>query len=361
MEQTHRWAPERDGDLGRLAGEPLPGAEVERHPLPSPVVHGEAHGDERRGGRPGGNLRIVPVAGHLLAGDRTRGVLPEDDVLGGDGADGAQQLHLLGADGVGVEAVGCLHPDEAQQLAEVVLHHVANGSGRVVVAGSPLGADALGDGDLHRLDPVAAPRRLEEEVGEAEGEEILHRLLAQVVVDAVHLGLVEVGMHELVELLRALEVAPERLLDDEPGPAGAGREARVAELADDAGERTRGQGEVQDPVATEAEVAFDGLDAVPEAAEVPGALGGGVVEDAVVAPGGEVGTGIVDRLASRSSEVPVSDLGAGDAEQRQVAADVVLGGDPGERGEKLAAGEVAGRPEDDEQMGLGSRHVTPPA
>ena len=48
----------------------------------------------------------------------------------------------------------------------------------------PFDAEALGHRDLHVLDVVAVPDRLEERVGEAEVEDVLHRLLAEVVVDA---------------------------------------------------------------------------------------------------------------------------------------------------------------------------------
>jgi hypothetical protein len=41
------------------------------------------------------------------------------------------------------------------------------------------------------VDVVAVPERLEDGVGEAEDQQVLHRLLAQVVVDAVDLLLVE--------------------------------------------------------------------------------------------------------------------------------------------------------------------------
>jgi hypothetical protein len=41
------------------------------------------------------------------------------------------------------------------------------------------------------VDLAVAPHRLEQGVGEAQGHEVLHGFLAQVVVDAEHLGLVE--------------------------------------------------------------------------------------------------------------------------------------------------------------------------
>ena len=63
--------------------------------------------------------------------------------------------------------------------------------GAVVVAGAAADADVLGGGDLDVVDVVAVPQRLEHAVREAEREHVLDRLLAQVVVDAEHLALVE--------------------------------------------------------------------------------------------------------------------------------------------------------------------------
>src|SRR5262249_16058372 len=47
-----------------------------------------------------------------------------------------------------------------------------------------LDAEGFGHGDLHTLDMVAIPERFQERVGEAEEEQVVHRPLAQVMVDA---------------------------------------------------------------------------------------------------------------------------------------------------------------------------------
>ena len=63
--------------------------------------------------------------------------------------------------------------------------------GAVVVAGARADAEVLGRGDLDVVDVVAVPHRLEHAVGEPERQQVLDRLLAQVVVDAEDLALVE--------------------------------------------------------------------------------------------------------------------------------------------------------------------------
>ena len=62
---------------------------------------------------------------------------------------------------------------------------------------------------------VRVPDRLQESVCEAEVEQVLDGLLAQVVVDAEDLLLGEDRVKRRVQLPRAGQVLPERLLDDD--------------------------------------------------------------------------------------------------------------------------------------------------
>ena len=55
----------------------------------------------------------------------------------------------------------------------MVLHHVAQGAGPVVVGGPLLHPDRLGDGNLDMVDMLPAPHRLEQRVGEAQGQQVL--------------------------------------------------------------------------------------------------------------------------------------------------------------------------------------------
>ncbi len=73
----------------------------------------------------------------------------------------------------------------------MVLHHVAQRAGVVVIVAAALQPDRLGDGDLHVIDDIAVPQPLEDRVGEAQRQQVLHRLLAEVVVDAEGLRLGE--------------------------------------------------------------------------------------------------------------------------------------------------------------------------
>ena len=73
----------------------------------------------------------------------------------------------------------------------MVLHHVAQRAGLLVVAGPRADAFRLGDGDLHVIDVLLVEQRLEEAVGEPQDQDVLDRFLAEVVIDPEDLPLVE--------------------------------------------------------------------------------------------------------------------------------------------------------------------------
>ena len=89
--------------------------------------------------------------------------------------------------------------------------------GLLVERRAALDPDRLGDGDLDVVDELAVPDRLEDPVREAQREQVLHRLLAEVVVDAEDLALAEVLADQRVELLGRGQVVAEGLLDDQRG------------------------------------------------------------------------------------------------------------------------------------------------
>jgi hypothetical protein len=79
--------------------------------------------------------------------------------------------------GRGVERDRLLHGGQREQLQQVVLDDVAGGADAVVVARAAADADVLGHGDLHVVDVVGVPDRLEHLVGEPERQHVLHRSL----------------------------------------------------------------------------------------------------------------------------------------------------------------------------------------
>ena len=101
-------------------------------------------------------------------------------------------------------------------------------------------AEFLVDRDLHVVDVVAIPDRLEHAVGEAQHQDVLDGLLAEIVIDPVDLVLVDDLQQFAVQRLRRGQVGAERLFDHQPPPAAVLlQHAGAAELA---GDRQEGVG-----------------------------------------------------------------------------------------------------------------------
>ncbi len=99
----------------------------------------------------------------------------------------------------------------------MVLHDVAQRAVVIVIGPAPARANGLGDGDLDMLDGILVPQRLEQCVSEAQREQVLHRLLAEIVVDAEDAVFGEGGFQRLLDLQARGKVVAERLLDRDTG------------------------------------------------------------------------------------------------------------------------------------------------
>ena len=111
----------------------------------------------------------------------------------------------------------------------MVLDDVADRAGLIVERAAALDPEGLGHRDLHAFDELAIPERLEERVGEAEEDQVVHRPLAEVMIDAKDVLLIETAEQNLVQRARRLEIAPERLFHDD---ARAARASRLREMLD---------------------------------------------------------------------------------------------------------------------------------
>ena len=123
----------------------------------------------------------------------------------------------------------------------MILNDVADGARLVVECTPTLHSEVFGHGDLHALDVVAVPERLQERVHEPEEDEILDRPLPEIMVDAEDRRLVEGREQDPVELLCRAEVSAEGLFENDAGALGA---ARLGELLHDEPEERGRDGKV---------------------------------------------------------------------------------------------------------------------
>jgi len=81
-----------------------------------------------------------------------------------------------------------LHRQQRDDFKQMVLQHIANRTHAIVKSAAPGYSERFGHCDLHALHVIAIPDRLKEGIGKTKIEQILHRLLAQKMVDAEHGG-----------------------------------------------------------------------------------------------------------------------------------------------------------------------------
>ena len=271
-----------------------------------------------------------------------------------DGSHRAEQLHLLVAHGLGAEVARRLHAHDGHQLHDVVLDDVAQRAGLLVVRAATLDADVLGDGDLHVVDVLPVPQRLEDAVGKAEDEQVLHRLLAEVVVDAVDLLLVEGGVQLVVEVAGALQVVSERFLHHHACVAATVglRQPLRAEALRERREPARRDREVEDAVAGGAALAVELVEGLVDrlqavlGVEVEGAVPQAVCKDVPdVIPQGHAAV-LRDARTHRLTELLGGLLGAPGADDAEAGRQLAVGGQCVERRNQLALGEITGGAED---------------
>src|ERR1039458_20378 len=109
---------------------------------------------------------------------------------------------------------GGLHGQKSHDLKHVVLDHVTDRPSVIVELPPPLDPELLRHCDLHTLDVIPIPDRLQEAVGEAKEQKIENGLFTKVVVDTKDSRFRKHEMKSGIQLLRRGEIVPERLLDN---------------------------------------------------------------------------------------------------------------------------------------------------
>ena len=360
--------PEVDADFGGLFGELFADAEVEGDPFPAPVVDVDADGGVGLGHGIRGDAVFFAVAWDGFAAGGACGVLGADDIacdVGGvfEGSEGFEDLDFFVADPVGGEVGRGFHGGEHDELEEMVLDHVAETAGFVVIAAAAaFHAEVFSAGDLDVVDVAVVPDRFEEGVAEPEDHEVLGGFLAEVVVDSVGVAFLEGFADDLVESVGGGEVGAEGFFDDGAGPfAGFGLiEAGGGEPAEDDGEVFGGDGEVEEAIS--AGTGFvEGIEETGEAFVACGVFKfGAVVEDVLLEAGPElvVVAGARD-LAVHGfeflAEAFVGFFAAGEADDLEGGREFAVGGDVVEGRDEFTACEVAAGSEDDYGAGFRTR------
>ena len=227
-------------------------------------------------------------------------------------------------------------------------HHVAKRPGLLVEAGAALDVQRLGHVDLHVGDVVAVPHRLEHAIGKAQCQDVLRRLLAQEVVDAVDRVLVQDLVQRSVELPGAGLVMAEGLLDHERAVVS---DAAAPQHAHHLAHRARRHAQVHEPLTVGADLRLGVGDRLRQRGPV---LGGRGHE---AQPAGEVvpvlveltATVMLQRVVDAPAEVVVGARRVtARADDPELLRHQPLPVEVEEPREQLATGKIAGGAEDDE-------------
>src|SRR2546425_930686 len=96
----------------------------------------------------------------------------------------------------------------------MVLDDVAQNAGRVIEPASLLDPDRLGRDNLNVVDVFSIPEGLENRICKTKDQDVLHRLLAQVMVNPICLAFIEVLADGAIQSLCGCEIPPEGFFDD---------------------------------------------------------------------------------------------------------------------------------------------------
>src|SRR5213078_4016197 len=103
----------------------------------------------------------------------------------------------------------------------MVLNHVPDGPGFVVELAASRDAEVFGHRDLHAIDVISVPDRLDNRVVETEVDQVLDRPFAQVMVNSKNGGLRKYRVDCLVQFVRRGGIPSEWLFHDDPRPIRA--------------------------------------------------------------------------------------------------------------------------------------------
>ena len=101
--------------------------------------------------------------------------------------DGFEHFRFFGTDGIRVEGCGRLHGGHCDKLEQMIGDHVTQRTGRFVELAALLDPDRFRNRDLHMLNSVAVPDRLEKTVRKPQGQNVLHGFFPEKMIDAVDL------------------------------------------------------------------------------------------------------------------------------------------------------------------------------
>lgn len=160
-------------------GKCFSGSQIDRYALEPPIVNLEAKSGKCF--RPGrfrySSFVLVPCV--LTENDMRYKIFPESER--------ADDFYFLVMNSGACESMGRFHRSKSKYLKEVILHHIPKCSGMIVISSTVFHTKRFGGGDLDIVDIMIVPNGFEERVRKTESEDVLNRLLPDIVIDSKNL------------------------------------------------------------------------------------------------------------------------------------------------------------------------------
>ncbi len=206
------------------------------------------------------------------------------------------------------------------------------------------------------VDVFLVPQRLEDRVAKTHDQNVLHRFLAEIMVDAKDLSLIEGGGERRVHVARAVEVAPDRLFDNHARERSAfiGRrdQAGGAQLLNAGLYQRRRDRQVENAVSRQAELRLDLLEPLLEGGKGLCLFEGPRDEEQrsfVIGPDlffHGPARKFFDAFAGKGAKVGVAELAAAESDDGKLIRQQPVEPEIVDSGQELALGEIAATAED---------------
>ena len=203
---------ELNHNLRRAARHRLSGPQIKRDALPAPVLQIKLDNSKRGGLRPGIDVRLVPIRS-ILTSQRVR-----RRRLHRHGSNRPKDFDFFVSNRIGIKARRGFHRRQNEQLKEMVLEHVSQNPGFLVVPGAAPDNRLFRRGNLDVVDIIPVPDRFKNRVGKPQHHDVGNGFFAEVMVNSVNLCFVKPLMNKRVERNRRRSVRSKRLFQDNSPP-----------------------------------------------------------------------------------------------------------------------------------------------
>jgi hypothetical protein len=141
----------------------------------------------------------------------------------------------------------------------MIRNHVAQSARRIIITTARFDADLFSDRNLHVIDIISVPDRLENAVAKAENQNILHGFLAEIMIDAENLIFLKDRAQFFIQSFSRFQIAPERFFKNETPPLFfiVFGKFNFIDLTNDFAEENRRRREIKEIITARVEFLFD--------------------------------------------------------------------------------------------------------